>query len=363
MTGSITGEDSHEMEKIDAHTHHPGDVCESVALLQELNLRVINIAIAVSSKDWRSEGVWAADRYRNLARSHPDRYAWCTSFDLPNGEAPEYAEMVIESLKKDLAAGAVACKFWKNIGLEVRTPSGGYLQVDDPCLAPIFSYLQNTGVTVVIHAGDPQKYWKPLKDGSGRYAYDGDLQPPQQDRRCAVPSLEEILAARDRILMLYPRLKVVGAHLGSHERDLVGLAQRLDRFPNFAVDTAARVLDLAHHDRAVVRDFFAKYQDRIIWGTDLGAWRVQSGMGAEEVRASLDCLRQDYLEEFAFYETSDELQIHNFTWNKTTPAEILAAGSRSRLGEPVAGLGLPKQILKNIYCSNAKRWFPRLSTE
>jgi hypothetical protein len=135
----------------------------------------------------------------------------------------------------------------------------------------------------------------------------------------------------------------------------------LDRHPNFAVDTAARVLDLAHHDRAVVRDFFAKYQDRIIWGTDLGAWRVQSGMSAEEVRVSLDCLRQDYLEEFCFYETSDELQIHNFTWNKTTPAELLAVGTRSRLGEPVAGLGLPKQILKNFYCSNAKRWFPRLS--
>jgi hypothetical protein len=272
--------------------------------------------------------------------------------------------MVIESLRKDLAAGAVACKFWKNIGLEVRTRSGGYLQLDDVCLAPIFSYLQNAGVTVVIHAGDPQKYWKPLWDGSGRYAYDGDLQPSSPDRRRDIPTYEEILAARDRILMLYPRLHVVGAHLGSLERDLAGLATRLDRYPNFAIDTAARVLDLAHHDRAVVRDFFAKYQDRILWGTDLGAWRIQSRMSPEEARACLDCLRQDYLEEFTFYETSDQLRIHNFTWNKMTPVELLEAGSRSRLpGEPVAGLGLSKEILRKFYCSNAKRWFPRLPAQ
>jgi predicted TIM-barrel fold metal-dependent hydrolase len=352
------------MLKIDAHTHHPGDIPESAALLQELNLKLINIAISVRSKDWRSEGVWGADRYRDLARSYPDRYAWCTSFDLPNGKNPEYAERVIESLKKDLAAGAVACKFWKNIGLEVRTPSGGYLQVDDLCLAPIFSYLQNAGVPVVIHAGDPQKYWKLLSDGSGRYAYYGDLQPSGLNRSLEVPTCEEILAARDRILMLYPRLQVVGAHLGSHERDLVGLAKRLDRFPNFAVDTAARVLDLAHHDHAVVRDFFMKYQDRMIWGTDLGAWRVQSCMSEKEARASLDCLRQDYLEEFMFYGTSDQFCVHNFTWNKTTPAELLAAGSRSQLpGEPVGGLGLPKQILQKFYCSNSMRWFPRLCTQ
>ena len=186
MSRRLSG-DSHDMEKIDAHTHHPGDVPESAALLQELKLKLINIAIAVRSKDWRSEGTWGADRYRDLARSHPDRYAWCTSFDLPKGDDPEYAEMVIEGLKKDLAAGAVACKFWKNIGLEVRTPSGGYLQVDDLCLSPIFSYLQNAGVTVVIHAGDPQKYWKPLSDGSGRYAYYGDLQSSGLDRQS--PSL------------------------------------------------------------------------------------------------------------------------------------------------------------------------------
>lgn len=361
---SIDGEDSHEMERIDAHTHHPGDVPQSAAFLREMKLKLINIAIAVSSKDWRSEGVWAADRYRNLADSHPDRYAWCTSFDLPNGEDPHYAEMVIESLKKDLDAGAVACKFWKNIGLEVRAQSGVYLQLDDPCLAPIFSYLQNAEVTVVIHAGDPQKYWKALRRGSGRYAYHGDLQSSRRNSGCGIPTYEEILAARDRVLMLYPKLQVVGAHLGSHERDLIGLARRLDRYPNFAVDTAARVLDLAHHDRAVVREFFAKYQDRIIWGTDLGAWRIQSLMAAEEARASLDCLRQDYLEEFTFYETSDQLRIHNFTWNKTTPAELLAAGSRSRLpGEPVAGLGLSKGILQKFYCSNAKSWFPRLPTQ
>ena len=348
------------MEKIDAHTHHPGDVPESAALLKEMKLKLINIAIAVRSKDWRSGEVRGADQYHRLARKHPERYAWCTSFDLPNGEDPDYTERVIEGLKQDLAAGAVACKFWKNIGLEVRKPSGAYLHLDDACLAPIFSYLQKAGVTVVIHAGDPRKYWKPLRKGGSRYAYQGDLVQSSLRRGCEVPAYEEILAARDRVLTLYPRLQVVGAHLGSHERDLVGLAKRLDRYPNFAVDTAARVVDLAHHKRGLVRDFFAKYQDRILWGTDLGAWRAQSRMSTQEAGTLLDCLRSDYLEEFAFYETNRRLRIHNFTWNKTAP-DALHVGGRPQLpGEPVLGLGLSESFLQKFYCSNAKRWFPRL---
>ena len=52
---------------------------------------------------------------------------------------------------------------------------------------------------------------------------------------------EDILKARDRVLARYPKLRVVGCHLGSDEVDLKRLAERLDSFPNFAVDTAVRV--------------------------------------------------------------------------------------------------------------------------
>ena len=59
--------------------------------------------------------------------------------------------------------------------------------------------------------------------------------------RTDAPGKEAILTARDRVLARYPRLRVVGCHLGSDEDNLKQLARRLDAYPNFAVDTAARV--------------------------------------------------------------------------------------------------------------------------
>ena len=38
-----------------------------------------------------------------------------------------------------------------------------------------------------------------------------------------------------------PKLRMVGAHLGSMEADFHQLAQHLDKYPNFAVDLAARM--------------------------------------------------------------------------------------------------------------------------
>ena len=58
-----------------------------------------------------------------------------------------------------------------------------------------------------------------------------------------------------------PKLRVVGCHLGSMEADVGEIAQRFDRYPNFAVDTAARVVSLMMQPPEKVRTFLIKYQD------------------------------------------------------------------------------------------------------
>jgi hypothetical protein len=87
-------------------------------------------------------------------------------------------------------------------------------------------------------------------------------------QRSGAPSKDDILAARDRILKRYPRLRVIGCHLGSNEDDLDKLTKRLDTYPNFAVDLASRVRNLVRGDRQKVRQFLNKFQDRIIYATD-----------------------------------------------------------------------------------------------
>ncbi len=88
------------------------------------------------------------------------------------------------------------------------------------------------------------------------------------------PSYDALMQARDHVLQKHPRLQFIGAHLGSLEWSTDELAKRLDQFPNMAVDMAARIAHIqlqAATDYEKVRNFFIKYQDRLIYATDLEA--------------------------------------------------------------------------------------------
>ena len=82
-------------------------------------------------------------------------------------------------------------------------------------------------------------------------------------------SEQKILEARDHVLANNPQLRMVGVHLGSMERDLDNIARHLDKYPNFAIDTAARMRYLMLMPPKKVRAFLIKYQDRVLYGTDL----------------------------------------------------------------------------------------------
>jgi hypothetical protein len=51
-------------------------------------------------------------------------------------------------------------------------------------------------------------------------------------------------------------LTLIGAHLGSLEHDLDAIAARLDRYPNFNVEVAARTRNLVRHPSEKVRASF-----------------------------------------------------------------------------------------------------------
>jgi hypothetical protein len=97
------------MQKIDAHIHYYGDHPDCLQLLERLDIKLLNICFVQHSQDpWRSQ----ADLYQKLAAQAPRRFAWCTSFDLPRFDDPNYVDKVIAGLQQDFAAGAIACKIW-----------------------------------------------------------------------------------------------------------------------------------------------------------------------------------------------------------------------------------------------------------
>ncbi len=322
---------------IDAHTHLPADHPRAVALLAELDVKALNISIGLDSGGaWRKSVEFGADGFRKLVREHEARFAWCTSFDTPRFDDPEYVERTIALLASDFEAGALACKVWKNLGMGVRDRDGKFVLVDHPLFDPIYEYLARENRTLIAHVGEPRSCWRPLDEDSPHADYYRAHPEWHCYGKSEVPSWQELIDARDRLLAKHPKLRVVGAHLGSMEHDVGEVARRLERFPNFAVDTAARTLDLALQDGEQVRAFFARFGERLLFGSDLLFERELSTLPEEELGRTLEAIRSTYRRELDFYRTRQ-----GFEWRRWQ----------------VTGLGLSAALLDRFFTTNARTWF------
>ena len=339
------------MDRIDAHCHVVADHADSRAMLDALDLRILDIALGTDPLGrWRDDGCNGSEALVRTVQAGPAHVGWVTAFDEPRLNDSGWADSVIAGLERDFARGAVGVKVWKNIGLKVRYPGAGNILPDDPVFEPVYSWMEDAGKTLVIHVGESKAAWGPVDPRNvheQRYLRAGErpLAKP------GIPAYDELIRARDNILERHPRLRVVGCHLGSHEHDVREVARRFDRYPNFAVDTSARALDLAGQDHGLVREFFAKYHDRILWGVDLFAWvtdayimKPHSGMTEDERRWSLGDLSRRWSEEFEYYESGEELEFRG--WEEKPWR--------------VRGLGLSPGILADFHRNNALRWYPGL---
>lgn len=323
------------MQRIDAHIHFMGDDPAALELLDELDLKLLNISVAGKPDTWRQR----ADEWRRLAREYPDRYAWCTSFDLPDFEDPGYIDRVLADLERDFAAGAVACKVWKNVGMEARDADGRLILVDDTRLDPIWEYLIRVGKPLLAHIAEPLACWQPLAPGRPHYGYYSKNPQWHMHGRRDMPSHADLIATRDHVVERHPRLRVIGAHLGSLEYDVAEVARRLERYPNFAVDVSARLADLAWQDSATVRQFLMDFPDRILFGTDI-VTRLPKGEATEADREGvLSRMRRTYATYFAYFETEERVTVD---------------------GHETPGLGLPADVLERFYRENARAWYPGL---
>jgi predicted TIM-barrel fold metal-dependent hydrolase len=323
--------------RTDAHVHFAADTPEALQLLGALNLKLLNICVGRTPR-----GTIRAEYYRDLAAQHPRHFAWCTSIDAPDFTDPAaYAEKTIRQLDEDFAQGALACKVWKNIGLEIKHPSGRYLMVDDPILAPVFSHLEKAGKPLLMHIAEPQAAWLPLEEGGIYNEYYKKNPQYHFYGRKDIPSHAALIAARDRVVERHPRLTVVGAHLGSLEYDVDELARRFDRYPNFFVDTSglARARSLARQDAAKGRAFFFKYSDRLMFGTDQVVHVRLSALPAAQQEAALQNRKENVLMAENFYRVNGRVDLK---------------------AQEAQGLGLPPEVLAKLFCGNARRTYPGL---
>ena len=237
-----------------------------------------------------------------------------------------------------MKAGATGIKIWKNIGMVIRDKNGKYVMVDDPVFDTVFKYLEGNKIPVMGHLGEPRNCWLPLKEmtdsSNARYyranpEYHMYLHPE-------APSYTDQINARDNLLGKHPELNFTGAHLASLEWDIDEIAKRMEQFPGLKIDMSARIAHLQYQsiaDRERVRDFMIRYQDRIMYGTDITINANESNPKGR-TQTLLERWRSNWI-----YLATDSIQ-----------------NIRNIQGE-VKGLNLPRNVIDKIYNKNAEFFF------
>ena len=319
--------DFEDIEKIDAHFHYLSMDTHYMEFASSLNFRLL-------SPNW--DGEVSIDEQLKVSeyihRSYPETFAFFGTFSVDRFSSPDFAGSTQSRIQKCMDAGASGIKIWKNIGMVLQDQNDQYVMVDDPAFEAIFHFLEENKIPVMGHLGEPKDCWLPeeeMTDPSDVVYYKNHPQYYMY-LHPEVPSYEEQISARDHMLEMHPDLDFVGAHLGSLEWSVDELAKRLDLYPNFKVDISSRIYHLQNQsetDHEKVRDFMIKYQDRILYGTDMEVHDMPE-IDASVIEASL--LR---------------------TWKSHWV--YLATDSLNQ----VKGLQLPKEVIDKIYFQNALPFF------
>jgi predicted TIM-barrel fold metal-dependent hydrolase len=319
------------LQPADTHTHVAKADASFYAMLDRLHMHLVDILVVDDQDAYRKDlNIQRQDAEAMIGASHRQAVL-CTSFDPFQLNRADFPAVAIRHLNQDFARGAVAVKIWKNIGMELKDPSGHYVLADDPAFEPIYQDIESHNRTLIAHQAEPDAAWQSPNPNGLDYSYYQQNPVWNMYTKPEAPKKQEILNARDRLLAENPQLRVVGAHLGSMEDDLGALGKRLDRYPNFAVDTAARVVHLVVMPSDRVRNFILQYQDRIVYGTDLEFAKPAS---ADETVKQWE---EHYARDWHYFSTGDTFDY---------------AGHRTQ------GLALPPAVLQKLYHANAARWFP-----
>ena len=325
-------------QRIDAHTHLQQDGAFILPVLDAVNIRRA-ATLAHRGMDNPAERIAFEHQIRGVRDTYPERLAFMATFDVTQIDAPDYVAQVRHAIAHSMAAGAVGIKVWKVLGMRARDNDGRLVTVDDPRLDPIWRHLTELRVPVIMHTADPIEAFRPLTRGSVHFEYFARHPEWHVYGRPNVYSHAQLIAQRDKLLARHPELTVIASHLGSLEHDLVGLADRLARYPNLYVDTAGRFVNLVRTPESSVRRFFIEHQDRLLFGSDWSTRAKSTPPVLDSLGRTRDKQVRAYTEQFRYLETDEQ---------------VTSGGIRAR------GLKLPDEVLRKLYWENAKRLIPGL---
>lgn len=250
---------------------------------------------------------------------HPKRFiVWC-GIDYTGFDQPGFGPAAVAELERCRKAGAsgVGELSDKGRGLGSTTNKLG-IHVDDPRMDGILAKCAELRMPVNIHVGEDRWMYEPMDQSN-----DG-LMNAWKWRVQGGPGVlthAEVVDSLERAVKKHPRTIFIACHLANCCSDLNRIGGMLDRYPNLYGDIGARFAELSPIPRTVAQ-FFTRYQDRILYGTDMNP-------DPEMYRVT-----------FRLLETADEhfypVYFRKYHW-------------------PMHAWALPDGVLKKIYRENALR--------
>jgi hypothetical protein len=339
-----TAEDFTRIQKFDAHVHV--NTADGVFLKIAAKDGFEVLSINVDYPDFPPLARQAEIAHQLLA-ADPRHFHFATTFSMQGFGGANWTPDTIRHIDTEVARGALAVKVWKNIGMVEKNAQGHLIMLDDPGFDGVTRHLEERGIPLIAHQAEPKNCWLPLdamttendrsyfRDHPEYYMY---LHPE-------MPSYEDLMGARDRFVARHPKLSFVGAHMASLEWSVDRLAKFLDAYPNATVDLAARMTQVQYQSKSdypKVRDFFLKYQDRLLYGTDL----------TEDPPSASERAQNPPMNPAGFSKEADSFWRSDWIY--------LATAGRQHIGaikSDVKGLALPRAVIDKIYFANARRVF------
>jgi predicted TIM-barrel fold metal-dependent hydrolase len=306
---------------VDIHSHHFNMPSQDLTVLISA-MDSLNLALLVNLSGGSGDHLQGA--IENVRRNYPKRFLVFANVDFDGVGEPGWGSRAAAQLEEDVRNGASGLKIYKSLGLRYRDTEGKRVAVDDPRLGPVWAKCAELGIPVLIHSADPRSFWDPMNSENERWL---ELKTrPRRKRSDTDPApWQQIIDEQHRMFRRHPKTTFINAHMGWYANNLDRLATLLEEMPNMYVGIGAIIAELGRQPRRA-REFFIKYQDRILFGKD--SWQPA-----------------EFPTYFRVLETADEY----FPYYKKYHAFWA-----------MYGLDLPDEVLKKVYYKNALKLLPSI---
>ncbi len=305
---------------IDVHNHQWPNMTSGAVdtLVQEMDK--LNLAVMVNLSGGTGETLQKV--IANMKRRYPKRFVIFANLSYDDVNHPDYGKRAAARLAQDVKNGAEGLKIYKNHGLTLKDSLGHRIATDDARFDPVWAKCGELGIPVLIHTGEPHQFFEPIDAHNERWLelkqFPDRARPPDQ-----YPSWEKVMSEQHNVFAKHPKTIFINAHLGWLGGDLARLGALLDKLPNMYTELGAVLAEIGRQPR-FAREWFIKYQDRVMMGKDIWA-------------------PAEYFVYFRVFETADEY----FDYYRKRHAFW-----------KMYGLDLPDDVLKKVYYQNALRILP-----